>query len=266
VKVWTVANQKGGVGKTTTAVSLGGRLTQWGLRTLLIDIDPHGSLTSYFRYDPDALEVSVYNLFKAVADGRDIDPASLLHPTGTEGLDLMPAEMALATLDRQAGRLDGMGLVIKQALQKLETRYDHVIIDCPPILGILMINALAACEQLIIPVQTEFLALKGLERMLHTLQMVTKSRRVPLPYLIVPTMFDRRTRASIDTLRVMKGSFPDHLWHRLIPVDTLLREASKAGIPPAYFTPQGRGAMAYDQLLQDLMHEQDKMPLSGLAS
>jgi len=96
--------------------------------------------------------------------------------------------------------------------------------------------------------------------------MVTKSRRVPLPYLIVPTMFDRRTRASIDTLRVMKGSFPEHLWHHLIPVDTLLREASKAGIPPSYFTPQGRGAMAYDRLLQDLMHEQERMPLSGLAS
>ncbi|MCU7795862.1 MAG: ParA family protein [Candidatus Thiodiazotropha sp. (ex Myrtea spinifera)] len=263
MRVWTVANQKGGVGKTTTSVSLGGLLSQWGLRTLLIDIDPHASLTSYFRYDPDVLEESVYSLFKGVAEKREVDPGSLVYPTGTEGLDLMPAEMALATLDRQAGRLDGMGLVIKQALQQLEGRYDHVILDCPPILGILMINAMAACEQLVIPVQTEFLALKGLERMIHTLQMVTKSRHVPLPYVIVPTMFDRRTRASIDSLRVMKESYPEHLWHGLIPVDTQFREASKAGIPPSLFSPQSRGITAYGQLLQDLMHEPDSVPMAG---
>ena len=255
MKVWTVANQKGGVGKTTTSVSLASLLSQWGMRTLLIDIDPHASLTSYFRYDPDVLEESVYSLFRGVAEQRDVDPVSLVYPTGTDGLDLMPAEMALATLDRQAGRLDGMGLVIKQALERLGDRYDHVILDCPPILGILMINALAACEQLIIPVQTEFLALKGLERMLHTLEMVTKSRHVPLPYLIVPTMFDRRTRASIDTLRVMRESYPDRLWRGLIPIDTQFREASKAGIPPALFAPNSRGVAAYGELLQELLQE-----------
>jgi chromosome partitioning protein len=263
MRVWTVANQKGGVGKTTTSVSLGGLLAQWGLRTLLIDIDPHASLTSYFRYDPDVLEESVYSLFKGVAEQRDVDPAELVYPTGTEGLDLMPAEMALATLDRQAGRLDGMGLVIKQALQRLQGRYDHVVLDCPPILGILMINALAACEQLIIPVQTEFLALKGLERMLHTLQMVTRSRKVPLPYVIVPTMFDRRTRASIDSLRVLRESYPQQLWHGIVPVDTQFREASKAGIPPSLFNPQSRGVAAYDQLLQELMREPESLQMSG---
>jgi chromosome partitioning protein len=266
MKVWTVANQKGGVGKTTTSVALGGLLSQWGLRTLLIDIDPHASLTSYFRYDPDVLEESVYSLFRGVAEKRDVDPVGLVYPTGTEGLDLMPAEMALATLDRQAGRLEGLGLVMKQALQRLSGRYDHVILDCPPILGILMINAMAACDQLIIPVQTEFLALKGLERMLRTLEMVTKSRQVPLPYLIVPTMFDRRTRASIDTLRVLRESYPDKLWHGLIPIDTLFREASKAGIPPALYAPQSRGMTAYSGLLQELLREPNNLVAVGAAS
>ena len=112
MRVWTLANQKGGVGKTTSSVALGGLLNQSGLRTLLVDIDPHGSLTSYFRYDPDALEEGVYSLFKGVVDGREVDPADLIHPTGIEGLDLLPAAMALATLDRQAGRREGMGLVI----------------------------------------------------------------------------------------------------------------------------------------------------------
>jgi chromosome partitioning protein len=95
--------------------------------------------------------------------------------------------------------------------------------------------------------------------------MVTKSRRVPLPYLIVPTLFDRRTRASIDTLRVLRESYPERLWNGLIPIDTLFREASKAGIPPALFAPESRGMTAYGQLLQELMHEPDSVPAAGVA-
>lgn len=259
MKVWTVANQKGGVGKTTTTVALGGLLVQWGLRTLLIDIDPHGSLTSYFRYDPDVLEESVYTLFKAAADKQSVNTDRIIHPTGIEGLDLMPASMALATLDRQAGRLEGMGLVIKDALARLELHYDYAIIDCPPILGVLMINALAACERLIIPVQTEFLALKGLERMLHTLQMVLKSRRIPLPYTIVPTMYDVRTRASRDSLKVLQESYGEELWQSLVPIDTRFREASRVGIPPAMFDPKSRGVAAYSQLLQYLQQSNESI-------
>ncbi|MEN8177572.1 MAG: ParA family protein [Pseudomonadota bacterium] len=264
MKIWTVANQKGGVGKTTTAVSLGGLLTQWGLRTLLIDIDPHGSLTSYFKYDPDAIEESVYTLFEAVMNKQVADPSALIYATGTDGLDLMPAAMRLAVLDRQAGKLDGMGLVIKNALLKLESHYDYVIIDCPPILGVLMVNALAACEHLIIPVQTEFLALKGLERMLHTLQMVLKSRQISLPYTIVPTMYDMRTRASQDSLRVLRETYREHLWGSLIPIDTRLREASRVGIPPAVFDPKGRAIIAYSKLVEYLMHGADPV-VSGVA-
>ena len=252
MKVWTIANQKGGVGKTTTSVTLGGLLVQMGLRTLLIDLDPHASMTSYFRYDPDAIEESVYSLFKAVADKQPLSPDGIIQSTGIEGLDLMPAVMALATLDRQAGRLEGMGLVIKEAVMPLDAHYDYAIIDCPPILGVLMINALAACERLIIPVQTEFLALKGLERMLHTLKMVLKSRRMDLPYTIVPTMYDMRTRASKESLKVLRENYADHIWQNLIPIDTRFRDASRAGIPPAMFDPNTRGVVAYGRLLQYL--------------
>ena len=258
MKVWTIANQKGGVGKTTTSVSLGGLLVQMGLRTLLIDIDPHASLTSYFRYDPNTIEQSVYSLFKAVADKQTIPPDCLIHTTDVEGLDLMPAVMALATLDRQAGRLDGMGLVIKEALARLESYYDYAIIDCPPILGVLMINAIAACERLIIPVQTEFLALKGLDRMLHTLGMILKSRHTELPYIIVPTMYDVRTRASKESLRILRKDYADNLWHNLIPIDTRFRDASRAGIPPALFDPRSRGVAAYGRLLQHLQQGQER--------
>jgi chromosome partitioning protein len=164
----------------------------------------------------------------------------------------MPAVMALATLDRQAGRLEGMGLVLKEALTLLESHYDYAIIDCPPILGVLMINALAACERLVIPVQTEFLALKGLERMLNTLQMVFKSRRMDLPYTIVPTMYDVRTRASKQSLKLLRESHAEHIWQGLIPIDTRFRDASRAGVPPDTFDPNARGVVAYDRLLQYL--------------
>ncbi len=263
MKTWTIANQKGGVGKTTTTVSLGGLLASWGFRTLLLDIDPHGSLTSYFRYDPDAMESGVYSLFEGVMEKREVDPLSLVHPTGTEGLDLLPASVALATLDRKAGRQEGMGLVLQRAVERLAPHYDYALIDCPPMLGVLLINALAACQQLIVPVQTEFLALKGLERMEHTLKMVLRARRTPLPYTIVPTMYDRRTRASVDSLRVLRENYREHLWTGVIPVDTKFREASRAGLPPASYAPRARGMQAYADLLQDLQGTGQAMREAG---
>lgn len=252
MKVWTIANQKGGVGKTTTTVALGGLMAMWGLRTLMIDIDPHGSLTSYFRYDPDALDQSSYSLFQAVIDKRRLDASEVIYQTGTPGLALMPASLALATLDRQSGKLEGLGLVLARALEQVRDDYDHVLIDCPPILGVLLINALAACNRLLVPVQTEFLAIKGLERMLHTLQMVTRARRSPLEYVVVPTFFDKRTRASQDSLMVLRRNHAAHLWDGVIPVDTRFREASRVGVPPALYDPRARGVLAYTQLLEDL--------------
>ena len=254
MRVWAVANQKGGVGKTTTAVTLGGLLAQRGLRTLLVDTDPHGSMTTYFRYSPDELELSVYSLF----EGRDVDPALLIKPTRFDHLQILPASMALATLDRQLGAKSGMGLVLKRALRQLGERYDYVLIDCPPMLGVLMVNALAACDHLIMPVQTEFLALKGLERMVNTLRMIMRSKNIDIPHTIVPTMFDRRTRASTETLRLLKESFADDLWRRVIPVDTQFREASRAGIPLPMMMPQTRGVGAYQRLLSDLLERYDE--------
>ncbi|RMG35980.1 MAG: ParA family protein [Gammaproteobacteria bacterium] len=253
MKVWSIANQKGGVGKTTTTVALGGLLAAWGLRTCLIDIDPHGSLTSYFRYDPDALEVSSYDLFNAVAEKREPTPLELVHPTGNEGLDLIPASVSLAALDRQSGRLAGMGLVLKRTVAALEGHYDHVLIDCPPVLGVLLINALAACDHLIVPVQTDFLALKGLERMQHTLEMIGKSRGNDLAYTVVPTFFDQRTRASRESLQTLQRNHGEYLWPEVIPVDTRLREASRAGMPPAIYDPRSRAVQAYSALLDHLL-------------
>jgi len=265
VIVWAVANQKGGVGKTTTAVSLGGLLAEQGQRVLLVDLDPQGSMSCYFGINPDGIEHSVYSLFHAEANGTPVEPLQpLLHRTGVEGISLMPASTAMATLDRQLGSRDGMGLVISKALQRLHGDFDAVLMDCPPMLGVLMVNALAACQQLLIPVQTEFLALKGLERMLRTLQMIARSRGGALPYSIVPTFFDRRTRASTDALRALRDQNGAYLWPRVIPVDTQFREASKAGVPISQHCPQARGAEAYASLLRWL--QQEREPLARAVS
>ncbi len=261
MKIWTISNQKGGVGKTTTAVSLGGLLAEQGQRVLLLDLDPQGSLTAYFRLNPDGMEHSVYSLFEARANSSDIRlPDMLLQETGVAGLSLMPASTAMATLDRQLGARGGMGLVIKQALERLQPQFDYVLMDCPPMLGVLMVNALAACDQLLIPVQTEFLALKGLERMLQTLKMISHSRGGELSYSVIPTFFDRRTRASMDALRAMRDQHGEHLWSRVIPVDTQFREASRAGVPINIYNPRARGAEAYASLLRWLAQVPAPLP------
>lgn len=254
MKIWAVSNQKGGVGKTTSVVTLGGLLSTWGFRTLLLDLDPQGSLSSYFGLNPDTIEVSVYDLFEAASHRKPLNPVPTVVKTKFQGLSLLPAASGIATLDRQCAAADGMGLVISRAMSMISDSYDFVLIDSPPMLGMLMVNALAACERLIVPVSTEFLAIKGLDRMLRTLSMIQKSRKHFLNYTIMPTMFDRRTRASVQSLRYLRENYYQDLWPSVVPIDTKLRDASKAGMPPPYYMPKSRAVNAYSEFLELLLH------------
>ena len=252
MKVWTIANQKGGVGKTTTVTSLAGILVDRGFRVLLIDTDPHASLTCYLQYDSDQLPVSLYDLFQDPATTK-AELEKLILPTAIDNLSLIPASMSLATLDRVLGNQQGMGLFLYKQLKLVEDDYDFVLIDCPPVLGVMMVNALAACERILIPVQTEFLASKGLQRMVQTLGIMQQSRGKDFNYCIIPTMFDRRTSASIKTLDELKKTYQDKVWNGVIPIDTKFRDASLAHLPISHFIKSCRGSFAYETLLNYLL-------------
>ena len=249
--VWSVANQKGGVGKTTTAVTLGGLLSQKNNRVLLVDTDPHASMTTYLGFDPDKVTMSLFELFQLEHISKQ-SVEELIIKTNIDGLDLVPGHMSLATLDRVMSSRKGMGLILKQAIQAIEGQYDYILIDCPPVLGVMMVNALAASDRIIVPVQTEFLAMKGLERMMRTIQIMQKSRSREFEVTIVPTMYDKRTKASLQSLIKLKSDYADQVWNSAIPIDTKFRDASFKNVPASHYVSSGRGVFAYKQLLLHL--------------
>jgi chromosome partitioning protein len=252
VIVWTIANHKGGVGKTTTTVTLGGLLAQSGQKVILIDTDPQASLSYYFGVDSELLSSSLYNVFMSGKTLTKDNVLDCLCPTKLDSLFILPATMALATLDRKLGTQSGMGLILRRALDLVSDEFDYGLIDCPPVLGVLMINALAACDRVIIPVQTEFLALKGLDRMMHSMEIMQKSLAKVFAYTIVPTMYDKRVNAATESYSTLKHTYKEQMWKGLIPVDTRFRDASQAQSPPSVYCPKSRGVFAYAKLLSFL--------------
>jgi chromosome partitioning protein len=248
VRTWTVANQKGGVGKTTTAVTLGYGLAEAGRRVLLVDLDPHASLTQYLGFTLDPPAPGVFELFTA---GTPV--ADLARHTGTPRLDLLPAQPALATLDRRFQAQEGRGLVLARALAAVAADYDYAILDCAPTLGLLQVNALAAADHLIITAQTEPLSLAGVASLWRTQEMIQQSRGRALPALIVPTLFDRRTRAGVDSRAELLRRYDGAVWEDAVPVDTRLRDASREHCPVWVLDPDSRGAQAYRHLLETLL-------------
>jgi len=251
--VWTVANQKGGVGKTTTTIALAGVLAERGNRVLMVDTDPHASLSYYFGIESEDLDLSVYDLFVQVSSKEQI--LQSLCPTKYENIDILPATMGLATLDRALGAKGGMGLVLKKAVQKVADEYDYVLMDCPPVLGVLMVNALAAADRIIVPVQTEFLALKGLDRMIKTMEIMQGEQDAPFKFTIVPTMFDKRTKASILAFKKLQEMYANDIWPGVVPIDTNLRNASVAQKVPSDYSANSRGTVAYTSLLNYLLKQ-----------
>ena len=250
MQAWAIANQKGGVGKTTTTLFLARGLAQAGHRVLAIDLDPHASLTRAFGIPTDPPPAGTHDLFGS--SGASL--ASLARMTEIEGLKLVAAQPALATLERRGATQPGLGLALGRALHSVHALYDYVLLDCPPTLGLLMINALAAADRLVVPTQTDQLALHGLADMLRTAEMVERSRRRPLPSYVLPTLYDRRTRAGIHNLDLLHDRYEGRVWPAAVPVDTRLRDASSL---PTAAVPTGRGADAYRRALNWLLAQPD---------
>jgi len=248
MRTWTVANQKGGVGKTTTALALASRLARRGFRVVVLDLDPHASLTQSLGLPAEPPPRGILELF----DDNPCGIADVLQPTPLEELFIVPGQPGLATLERRAGTKPGLGRALGRALDAVADRFDYALLDCPPTLGLLMVNALAAADRLLVPTQTEPLALYGLSGIARTGAMVARSRGRGLPLAILPTLFDRRTRVANDTLAEMRARFEGQVWSETIPIDTRLRDMTHLlGPEPNESTPRGLAsyARALDWLL-----------------
>jgi len=249
VLVWSIASQKGGVGKTTTVASLAGWMQKENLKVLIIDTDPHASLTSYLGFDYSTIEKNLYDLYTQEPLTRESVTSCITH-TNFPNLDMIVSSMTLATVDRKLSGRSGVGRILTNALKYLEDDYDVVLIDCPPVLGALMVNALVASTSVLVPTQTEFLSLKGLEGMVRTFNIMKKADGAcNINFTVIPTMYDKRTKASRTSLEFLESHYRDNLWFGQIPVDTLFRESSQKGMPITMLDEKCRGALAYRELL-----------------
>jgi chromosome partitioning protein len=253
-RVIAVANQKGGVGKTTTAVNLAGELARRGRRVLLIDGDPQGNATTSLGISKGGLEATAYDLLMESAP-----PAGAVVPTRREGFDLVPADqdlagaaVELATAERRERRLE-------QALRSLQSDYSHVIIDCPPSLGLLTLNALCAADSVLIPLQCEYLALEGLAQLKQTLDRVREGLNPRLRILgVVMTMYDGRTNLAQQVVDEVQRHFPRLIFRTLIPRSVRLSEAPSHGKLIAEYDPQSRSAQAYAALADEVLQREER--------
>ena len=242
-----ITNQKGGVGKTTTAISLGAALAQAGSRVLIVDLDPQGNATSGLGIRRNELERGVYGV---LLEDQPIEAAAM--PTSVEGLDLLPSTQEMAGAEVELVPALAREYRLRSALEKA-ARYDIVLVDCPPSLGLLTINALAAADAVLVPVQCEYYALEGLAQLMSTIDAVKRRLNPALEVLaIILTMADARNRLSMQVIEEVHRHFPELVARVRIPRTVRLAEAPSHGLPIATYDAQSRGAQAYADLAQEL--------------
>lgn len=245
----SIANQKGGVGKTTSSVNLSACLAHLGNRVLLIDTDPQGNATSGVGVNKADVSHCIYNVLV-----DDLEAEDVIISTGVNNLDLIPATIQLAGAEIELVPVISREIRLKRALESIKDSYDYIIIDCPPSLGLLTLNALTASDTIIIPVQCEYYALEGLSQLLNTIRLVQKHLNKSLMIEgVLLTMLDARTNLGLQVIEEVKKYFQDKVYQTIIPRNVRLGEAPSHGQPIITYDPKSKGAEVYLELAKEVM-------------
>ena len=247
-KIISIANQKGGVGKTTTAINLSTVLAKKGKKVLMIDADPQGNGTSGVGVDKDQ-QFSVYDVLI-----EDIEIENTLQKTQVRNLDLCPSNINLAGAEVQLVSMENREYKLKEKVDKIKDKYDFVIIDCPPSLGLITLNAFTASDSVLIPVQCEYYALEGLGQLLNTIELVKKRMNKSLHIEgALLTMYDARTNLSNQVVKEVKNYFGDRVYKNVIPRNVKLSEAPSYGLPITLYDARSKGAKRYDKFVKEFL-------------
>ncbi len=247
-RVIAVANQKGGVGKTTTAVNLGASLAEMGRRTLVIDLDPQANATTGLGLDPRSIDTSMYDVLL-----RDVPLEDCIEPTAVKNLFVAPSSLDLAGAEIELVPAFSRERRVANAVSRVVDDYDFIFIDCPPSLGLLTVNALTAASEVLVPIQCEYYALEGLGQLLRNVELVKKNLNPALEVsTIVLVMYDGRTKLSEQVVDEVRAHFGEKVCHQMVPRSVRLSEAPSFGQPITTFDPQSRGAVAYRLLAREV--------------
>jgi chromosome partitioning protein len=247
-----VANEKGGVAKTTTCVSLAGALSQLGKKILVVDMDPQSNLTLGFGHNPKSLEKSIAQLMLNSLEINDV-----ISKTNIENIDLIPSNAEMGLSERYLPIRENYHTILKKSFIKLEN-YDFIIIDCPPALGAITLNALTAADLLILPSQPEFFSAYALRSMMQAIKQVRQQDNPKLTYKILITILDRRNRTHRTMTEKIYSTFNDAVFKSVIEIDTKIRESSIVGLPINLYNPTTRGAIQYMNLAKEIIKDVKK--------
>lgn len=252
VRIIAITNQKGGVGKTTTAINLSAALAEEGKKVLLVDADPQGNATSGVGLEKNQLPITIYDLFL-----QEADIAQVTQPTCVDGLWVLPSNKNLSGAEIELIAVDKREYILKDQLQKVKDQYDFVIIDCPPALNLITINALTASDTVLVPIQCEYFAMEGLEQLLHTVNLVKQRLNQSLELEgVVFTMFDARTNLSLQVVEEVKKSLGSSIYRTIIPRNVRLGEAPSHGLPITMYDSKSKGAESYRLLAEEVIEKE----------
>lgn len=252
-RIIAVANQKGGVGKTTTSINLAACLAEKGKRVLAVDMDPQGNLTSGLGVDKDSVEKSIYELIIGEVDIKEVINKEVL-----ENLDIIPTSIDLSAAEIELIGVDDKEYILRNAIDQVKDQYDFVIIDCPPSLSMLTINAMTTADSVIVPIQCEYYALEGLSQLIHTVELVKDRLNSKLEIEgVVFTMYDARTNLSLQVVENVKENLQQNIYKTIIPRNIRLAEAPSYGLPINKYDPKSTGAESYMRLADEVIEREE---------